>query len=193
VPDFLHAFIPIFVAVDIAGLIPVFLTLTKGLSLAQRRRVASQALFTAFAIGVLFILCGRLIFKIIGITVADFEMAGGLLLLVFAVIEILQRGPREKMSNLSAGPVPLGTPLVVGPAVLTALLILVPNYGYAMTFGAFTFTIALVGLSLYYSQSVTKIVHENGLRAISQVINLFLAAIGVSLIRRGVEAVLLAR
>jgi len=191
VADFLHAFIPIFVAIDIAGLVPVFLTLTQGLTVSQQRRVASQAVITALLIGLLFVGIGRWIFKLLGISVADFEIAGGLLLLVFAVVEILQRGPREQLPpNLAAGPVPLGTPLVAGPAVLTALLVLVPSYGYTVTVSVLILNLVLVALALYFSQYVVRVVHENGLRAISQVINLFLAAIGVSLIRRGLESLL---
>jgi multiple antibiotic resistance protein len=134
-----------------------------------------------------FVAIGGWIFRWLGISVSDFQISGGILLLVFAVTEILQRGPRELPSSATVGVVPLGTPLLVGPAVLTSLLILVPLYGYGITLAALLSNLFLATLAMVMGRSMQRFLHENGLRAISQVINLFLAAIAVSLIRRGVE------
>ena len=65
--NFAYTFIPIFVAMDLPGLVPIFVSLTQGLPPAQTRRVGLQALFTAFAISVVFVLIGKSIFQIIGI------------------------------------------------------------------------------------------------------------------------------
>jgi multiple antibiotic resistance protein len=173
---------------DVGGLVPVFLTLTKGLTENESRNVIVQALFTAFCISAAFIAVGRLIFRVIGITPSDFEMAGGALLLVLAIMEMLQRGDRESLPNIHAGPVPLGTPLTVGPAVLTSLIILIELRGYAATLLALIANLLLVGVGFWQSRRVVKIIGPQGLRAMSQVISLFLAAIGVSMIRRGFEA-----
>lgn len=170
---------------DVAGLVPVFLSLTHGMADTDRRRVAYQAIMTALLVSWFFLAVGRWIFAVLGISVADFQIAGGLLLLVFAVIEILNRGPRDTTPNLSAGPVPLGIPLIVGPAVLTSLLLLVPLYGYSLTLTALVVNLILVALVLSFTRAIARHVGENGLKAVSQVINLFLAAIGVNLIRRG--------
>src|SRR5690348_919971 len=91
--DFLHTFIPIFVAMDVGGLVPIFLSLTKALSDEERRTVSIQALFTAFLLSVLFIAVGRWVFHVLGISVADFEIAGGVLLLVLAIVDMLDLAP----------------------------------------------------------------------------------------------------
>lgn len=185
--DFTYAFIPIFVAMDIGGLIPVFLSLTKNLSDVERRRVSVEALFTAFAISVFFVAVGRWIFRLIGISVSDFEIAGGVVLMVLAIVEMLRLG-KEILPSAHVGPVPLGTPMIVGPAVLTSLIILIPLYGYVLSLGALCANLILVGIAFRQSQRLVKWLGEDGLRATSQVISLFLAAIAVSMIRRGIQS-----
>jgi multiple antibiotic resistance protein len=185
--DFLYTFIPIFVAMDIGGVVPAFLSLTKNLTDLERRRVSTQALFTAFAISVIFVAVGRWIFRLIGISVADFEIAGGAVLLVLAIVEMLRLG-KDVLPSTHVGPVPLGTPMIVGPAVLTSLIILIPLYGYVLSLGALCANLLLVGLAFRQSRRLVRWFGEDGLRATSQVISLFLAAIAVSMIRRGLQS-----
>jgi len=170
--EFAYAFIPIFVAMNVGGLIPAFLTLTKNLSDNERRSVSTEALFTAFAIGVLFVAVGRWVFRLIGISVADFEMAGGILLLVLAVVEMLRLG-KEILPSAHVGSVPLGTPMIVGPAVLTSLIILIPLYGYPITLGALCANLLLVGVAFLQSRRLVSWMGEDGLRVTSQVSSLF--------------------
>src|SRR5687768_16170037 len=118
--QFIYAFIPIFVAMDVPGLVPVFVSLTQGLTQEESRRVAYQALGTALAVSVAFLLVGKFIFRVLGITVSDFQIAGGLLLLMVGMLEIFQGGALKRAPSLHSGSVPLGTPLMVGPAVLTS-------------------------------------------------------------------------
>jgi multiple antibiotic resistance protein len=186
--DFIYSFIPIFVAMNIGGILPAFLSLTKDLNLAEKRQVSTQALITAFLISVAFILAGQFIFQILGITSADFKIAGGLLLLVLAVVELVQGEQHLVASGVHVGAVPLGTPLIVGPAVLTTLLILISLRGYPMTLIALMANLLLVGLAFKYSHLLAKLIGPNGLRATSHVVSLFLAAIAVSMIRRGIES-----
>jgi multiple antibiotic resistance protein len=183
--NFTYTFIPIFVAMDIPGLIPIFVSLTEGLPPLQTRRVAYQALATAFAISVIFILVGKFVFRVLGITISDFQIAGGLLLLMVAMLEIFRGGAPARTPSPDVGPVPLGTPLMVGPAVLTSLLIMIPLRGYTATLTALVVNLLLVGAAFRGSRRVTEKLGIHGLRAVSQVIGLFLAAIAVSMIRRG--------
>ena len=181
-----YTFIPIFVAMDIPGLVPVFVSLTQGLSEGQIRRVALQALFTALAISLAFLAVGKFIFQVLGITSSDFQIGGGLLLLVIGVAEIFRSGAQKRIPNPDVGPVPLGTPLMVGPAVLTSLLILVPLRGYTSTLVALMANLILVGGAFHASRRLITWAGEHVLGAVSQVIGLFLAAIAVSMIRRGI-------
>jgi multiple antibiotic resistance protein len=186
--NFVYSFIPIFVAMDVGGLIPVFLNLTHDLTPSEKRLVSWQALCTAFFISVIFILAGQLIFRVLGITPADFKIAGGILLLVLAIIEMVRGEHKMKGSDVHVGVVPLGIPLIVGPAVLTSLLILISLRGYTMTLAALMANLLLVSLAFKTSHRVVKVFGEDGLRAASQVVSLFLAAIAVSMIRLGIQS-----
>ncbi len=187
VRDFLYSFIPIFVAMDVSGLIPVYLSLTKGLSAEELRRVNLHAFITAILISVLFIAVGHWIFEVLGITVPDFEIAGGLLLLVLAMADLIGAGAKERLPDAQVGAVPIGTPLMVGPAVLTSLIILIPLRGYGLTLASLVLNLLIVALAFRWGRRLAQWIGENGLRAISKVISLFLAAIAVSMIRRGFQ------
>src|SRR4051812_21786042 len=143
--QFVYSFIPIFVAMDLPALVPIFMSLTHGLSELQRRRVTVQALFTAFVVSIAFLAVGRVGFRVLGITVSDFQIAGGLLLLMIAMLEIAMSGTTKRVPSPNVGPVPLGTPMMVGPAVLTSLLILVPLRGYPATLAALMVNLVMAG------------------------------------------------
>ncbi|HXN07207.1 MAG TPA: MarC family protein, partial [Nitrospiria bacterium] len=106
--DFIFTFIPLFVALDILGALPLYYALTEGLSEKNKKKIAGQSIITAFLVAVFFILIGQGVFKILGIRVEDFMIAGGVLLLVFAVTEILRQGERRIAQESSMGIVPLG-------------------------------------------------------------------------------------
>jgi multiple antibiotic resistance protein len=86
--------------------------------------------------------------------------------------------------------VPLGVPLIVGPAVLTTLVVLVQGHGYTPTLVAFAVNILIVFLALLHAGVVARVLGEAGARAVGKVAALFLAAFGVSLIRRGLPTFL---
>ncbi len=181
---FIHCFVPIFVAMDVAGLIPVYLGLTRSMDESARQKIGVQAIGTAFVISAAFMVLGQWVFEMLGIGVRDFQIAGGVLLLVLAVVDMLRLGEMP-LKSVQAGVVPLGTPLIAGPAVLTALLLLVPQYGYRMTLVALLANLILALFAIRFSRLLSRLIGEEGMRAMSQVISLFLAAIGVSLIRHG--------
>ena len=80
-----------------------------------------------------FLLAGEFIFKVLGISAADFKIGGGVLLLVFAITDLIRGEEKIAASGMQVGAVPLGTPLIIGPAVLTSLLILISLHGYGVT------------------------------------------------------------
>ena len=185
--NFLLTFVPLFVSVDAFGLLPLFISLTEGLSAAERNKVILQSVCTAFLVAVFFLLLGQAIFSLLGITVADFMIAGGVLLFVIALADLLTiEKKRMPLQPDSIGPVPLGTPLLVGPAVLTTSLMLLNAYGLVSTIIAILVNIAIAGLLFYSSEMLTRIMGLTGTRVISKITSLFLAAIAVMMIRKGV-------
>jgi len=185
VEKFFLAFIPIFVAIDPIGLVAIFLGLGTSASRERRKRQAFLGIFTALCVAVGFIFLGKIIFAALGITVADFQVAGGLILLGLAGRELLGLGPHDRDSSDEFGIVPLGMPLIAGPALLTALLILVDTVGLVFTLISLLVNLGLVAIAFCNADQFTRWMGKQGLRGVSKIIALLLAAIAISLIRRG--------
>lgn len=196
---YIESFLPLFVAINAPGIIPVYLAVTENLTAAQRRRLTFQAILTASLIAVLILFAGQLIFSLLGITVNDLRVGGGLILLVLSISNLLfgdfkRRDPRnleglesdEDGESASVGVVPLGIPLIVGPAAITSVLVSREAYGYLPTLTSLSVNMALVWLTLVFSPFIGRVMGPAVSRAVAKVASLFLAAISVALIRAGV-------
>lgn len=186
--NFLLAFIPIFVAIDPIGLIAIFMGMAPGASREVRQRQGLIGIATGFGIAIAFIFLGQFIFKALGISVADFQVAGGLILLGLAGRELIGGEERVHSGSEEFGVVPLGMPMIAGPALLTALLLLVDTVGVALTISALIANLLLVEISFRYARRLEAVLGRQGLNGVSKLIALLLAAIAVSLIRRGWQA-----
>jgi len=189
--DFALAFVALFVAVDALGVIPLYLSLTAGLSADERQRLPRQSVLTATAVGLGFLLVGDAVFRVLGISVSDFQMAGGILLLVLSVHDLLSpQGSSGLPQAGTIGAVPIGTPLIVGPAALATLALLVHSYGYPVTLLALAANMVVAFIVLRHADKVGRVFGEAGSEVIAKVANLLLAAFGVSLVRRGLMELL---
>lgn len=188
--SFLSAFIPIFVAVDAIGLLPIFIALTQGLDQKTKQKVIMESILTALGLAVGFIFLGRAVFKLLGITIGDFMVAGGLVLFCIAVMELLAARKERLAGVYDFGVVPLGTPLLVGPAVLTTSLIMIDQYGLPVTLASILLNILFAVVLFLFSDVLIKIIGDGGARAISKVMALLLAAIAVMMIRKGIVQML---
>src|SRR5437016_6212156 len=182
---FFLAFIPVFVAIDPIGLVALFLGLGPSASPQQRKHQAFLGIFTGLGVAIGFIFLGKIIFSALGITVADFQIAGGLILLILAARELVTFGPTDRSGGDEFGIVPLGMPLIAGPALLTALLILIDTVGIVFTLISLLLNLLLVGIGFRYADHFSRWMGKAGLNGVSKLISLLLAAIAVSLIRRG--------
>lgn len=186
IKNILLAFIPIFIAVDAPGVLPIFISLTKEFSRKQKTSIIIQSIFTAICLAVGFVFLGKAIFKFLGITVADFMVAGGAILFCIAIMDILNPEKKRRIPARELGAVPLGTPLIVGPAVLTTSLVIISEYGLSAALVSIIINVLLAGVIFYSSNILIKILGEAGTKAISKIISLLLAAIAVMIIRKGI-------
>jgi multiple antibiotic resistance protein len=182
---FLHAFVPLFVAVDAIGVAPIYFRLTRTLAPGERDSVLRVSLLIAAAVSVSFALLGRAVFAFLGITVADFQIAGGLILIALAGLDLLGTEPRGLAEGHDAGIVPIAVPLIAGPAVITSAIVLVDLYGALATVLALLANLAACWVLLAKVAAVEGLLGRTGARALSKIISLLLAAIGVRLVRRG--------
>ena len=184
----LPSFIPLFVAMDPVGLVPVFLSLTAGMDARRRRAVTVEAVTTALVVCVGFMFLGNATFAYLHVTSADFKIAGGIVLLVLAVYDLLVHGKPAVEERASPGVFPLAMPLIAGPATLTTVLVLA-DHGYAAAAGSLAANLTIVLLVLLAAGRIARVVGTVALDAFSKVVVLLLAAIAVNLIRTGVADV----
>jgi multiple antibiotic resistance protein len=183
---FLECFIPLFVTIDPVGLAAIFLALGRDVPVDKRKRIANQATWTGGIVALFFLFLGRSIFIAIGIGEGDFQIAGGLILFILASRELIQTPSGEKRSLPDDfGVVPLGMPLIAGPATITTLLVISQSVGLGMTLVALAVNLALVAVAFSQSERLERLVGHTGLRAVSKIIALLLAAIAVHIVRRG--------
>jgi len=184
--EILLAFVPMFFAMDPIGLLPIFVGLTTGVDKKHKQQIIVQSLVTASLVAVGFIFFGRWVFKLLGITMGDFMVAGGVILCCLSILDLCGRAKTQGFSNTDVGAVPIGTPLTVGPAVLTMCLILLSQYGFVVTLGAVFLNLAIVGVIFIFSDFLISLIGKSGSTALSKVLSLLLTAIGVMMIRRGI-------
>jgi len=181
------SFIPLFVAVDAIGVLPLFVSLTESIEKSEKAKVIIQSMLTASGVAVGFILVGKLVFRLLGITIGDFMIAGGAILFCLAITDVINPVKKRRVPSKELGAVPLGTPLIVGPAVLTTSLVIVTQYGIIPTTISIIANIMIAGLAFSLSSKLMGFLGEAGSKALSKITSLLLAAIAVMLIRKGLE------
>jgi multiple antibiotic resistance protein len=180
------SFIPLFVAIDIMGLLPVFVGMTQDMSPFERRRVVRVACLTATIVALLFIFLGDAILGFLSVSVNDFRIAGGILLLVFAIQDLYVGGKPRRVVSPTLAVVPIGTPLIVGPGVLTTSLLMVQQHKYPATLVSFAINMIIVYVVLRAADPIMRLVGQGVAVAAAKIASLFLAAIGVMMLRVGI-------
>jgi multiple antibiotic resistance protein len=180
-------FVPLFVAVDAIGVLPLFMNLTEGIEQRKIKNIIIQSMITALIVALAFIAVGTATLKLLGISVADFMIAGGTLLFVFSIRDILSAEKRPYAADLeSMGAVPIGVPLITGPAVLTTSMLLINEHSLFITSLAIITNILIAGAVFFMAPLINRIIGKTGSKTVSKITSLLLAAIGVMIIRRGI-------
>lgn len=192
--DLTLAFAPLFFAMNVVGVIPIFLNITEDLNPVERAHLTRNACFAVLGVSVLFIFAGSALFAAMGITADDFRVGGGIIILIIAIVDLIfkveksRRDPSVDIGGL--GVVPVGIPLIVGPAALTTMLMLVDRYGYFMTIVVLAINLALVYGIFSKSYLIVRVLRPGGIKVFSKIASLFLAAIAVMMIRVGIENII---
>ncbi|HXS74791.1 MAG TPA: MarC family protein [Terracidiphilus sp.] len=190
----------IFFLVDPFAAIPSFLAITDGVDAQRRKRMARKASITCFIVLTSFGLAGQLIFKMFGITLPAFEIAGGLILLLIG-LDMLEarRSPtqeaqgdtEEGAAKEDAGIVPLGIPMLAGPGAISSVMVLVGtvpnlwNWEMAAILGSITITCVVSYLVLAGAGRVKTVLGETGIRILVRIMGLLLVALAMQFFVNG--------
>jgi multiple antibiotic resistance protein len=154
---------------------------------SERKRVIRQSTLTAFLVSIGFLGAGKSVFAILGISVSDFKIAGGILLFIIAIVDLIFPEKTRTFPKETMGVVPIGIPLIVGPAVLTLLLMVVNTYGYLSTLLCLGLNLLIVWFIFSQSQWVMRLMKEGGTKGVAKVSSLLLAAFAIMMIRMGIK------
>lgn len=184
---FLKSFIALFVAIDVIGALPFLVGLTKGMQDQDRRNLIFRATASALLIGIVFVLIGRKIFAFLGITESDFKVAGGLLLIVFAIRDLLVTASHQGApAPAKVGIVPIAIPLMMGPAALTTLMIGSEQFGVLTIISSLILNLVIVLVLFLQAHRIVMWMGDDASDAFNKIFSLLIAAIGVMFVRSGV-------
>ncbi|MGD0443686.1 MAG: MarC family protein [Edaphobacter sp.] len=182
----------IFFLVDPFAALPTFLAVTAGANARRRRKMAWKASVTALVVLSAFAVAGQYIFRMFGITLPAFEIAGGVILLLIG-LDMLEakRSPTQESSEEAAaaaakedaGIVPLGIPMLAGPGSITSVMVLVGQADTRLKMLAILVSIfitaAICYLVLGNSDRVARAMGETGVRILVRIMGLLLVALAV--------------
>ena len=189
--SYFTAFMMLFVVFDAIGNVPIFYTLTEGLELRERRRTIQNSVIIAGIILFIFALSGKLILDFFHISVDDFRIAGGLILLIIAIEGLLGRVEAMKIKAEQLAVVPLATPLLAGPGSISVVMYLMEaGYGPGPTIASIIANVIIAWGILTYCDKVFKVLGKNGSLVVARIMAFILAALAIAMIREGVMGIM---
>lgn len=191
---FFSTFLKMFFIMTPFFVLSVFLTVTNEASLKESRTLAIKVTISVIVTCLVLLFFGKHIFSIFGITLDAFRIGAGALLFLTAVdlIRGSKDGQKIEASNLhELAVVPLAIPIIIGPGAIGVLMVFGAEFKTLsqMFIGSFGIVLAvvLVGVMLYFSNIINKVVGKQGLQIISKIIGLFLAALSAQIVFTGIK------
>ena len=185
--NFILTFVPLFIVVDALGILPFVISMSEDMSRRERRKMINVATITATIVGLVFLFFGQLILRAMSISVGSFAIAGGIILLVLSIKHMTTGRMMELIKEEMVAVVPIGTPLTVGPATITTLLLLATQFPLYMVLLAFALNMLVAWAIFMVGEQIAHFLGQGGLKAVSRVFSLLLAAIAVTMIIHGLE------
>lgn len=189
-------FLTLFVIMDPPGITAIFLALTSGRPLKTQRKMALQAVCTAFGVIAVFGLIGQKILNYLHVSVPALMIAGGLLLLLVALSLLTGKSDEPQQSkDVNVALVPLGMPLLAGPGAIVAVILAVQKAGGSATeqlsvWSAIVAMHIVLWLAMRYSLLIIRVIKDGGVVLLTRLAGMMLAAIAVQQIINGVTQVI---
>jgi multiple antibiotic resistance protein len=182
-------FITLFVVVDPLAASSVFLAVTAATTASAKRRIATLAVLIAFGVLVFFIVLGQIIVEAMGISLRAFQIAGGIVLFLFAASMILAE-PKEAAGGGDAGAVslavyPLAIPAIAGPGTMLTVMLLTDNDRFGIVDQALTTAVVAAVLLIQYAllllaEPVSRVIGRSGANILRRVMGMILASVAVN-------------
>lgn len=185
--QYFTAFIMLFLIFDAVGNVPIFYSLTEGLEDKERRKIIHNSVLIAGAMLFLFAFGGKYLLGFFHISLDDFRVAGGVILLVVSIEGLLGRVEAMKIKAEQLAVVPLATPLLAGPGSISLVIYLMESgYGIGPTVTSIIANVIIARIILVHSDKVFKVLGRNGSLVVARIMSFILAALAISMIREGI-------
>lgn len=189
-PDIIQPIVLLFIVLDPISNSPYFYILTKNMEGKERNKIIIESVFIASLILLFFVFGGDVIMEMMGVTVDDFRIAGGMILLIYSILGLLEilKLPKFEGRNISA--VPMATPLLAGPGAVTMVIYI--KYSWGLPIGIISILVnSLISLPiLLVGKQALGILGENGTVILDKIMSMLMAAYGVSIVREGIINIL---
>jgi multiple antibiotic resistance protein len=200
---FFNSFAVLFIAIDAAGVGPLFLILTDGATKEQRYKIAIKAALIALTVLIIFGYVGQYFFNWIGVSLNSLKIAGGIILFIISIEMLLdkRRLRREENANKIShekkleeiAVFPLSIPLIAGPSALTSIVLLVNANSYSseelfMVYFALLSVMFVTFLHMIFSAFIANYTSRNILSVFSRVVALVLASLAVQFVIDGLKS-----
>jgi multiple antibiotic resistance protein len=203
VTDWLDPVLSLLLVANIVPILPTVLDVVEPVPQSRRLRTLLLALLVGNVTALVFIVAGGSVLRVMGSDVDDLRVAGGLVLLIFAIYDLLFSREQRKealtqiisekgvsgdsgANDVVVGLVPLGIPMMVGPATLATALYFGEAYGVGIATVALSINALLNAALLIGADRSVQLVGRGTVRTIGKVFGLLLAAMAVSMIRAGI-------
>ena len=195
---FITSFVTLFVIIDPIGLTPLFVALTQGMSVKQRRAIAIRATLVSAGILALFAIFGEALLGFIGISMAAFKIAGGILLLLTALDMLFQRRAKrredtaEEDDDLDDPSVfPLAIPLIAGPGSIATVILLAgahPGFsGLGLSLAVMVLVLLVTFIFFEAATPLERLLGKTGINVVSRLLGMLLAALAVQFMLNGLQ------
>ncbi|MEM2972357.1 MAG: MarC family protein [Candidatus Bathyarchaeia archaeon] len=183
-----RAVVSLFIIVDPIGNLPILISLTQNMPEDRRRNAFRTATITGLILLLSFASVGQQILALFGVSLHNFMVAGGILLLIIAVKILIAGGwEDEDATPESVGAVPIAVPLLVGPGAITTTIINIQAYGFPVTIASVLITFAFVWFIFKFIDSIYAFLGRTGSLVIARVMALLIAAIAIRYILEGLS------
>ncbi len=198
---FIKTLVTLFVLMDPVGIVPIFIALTRGHTLAQKKESAKHIAVVVVLVLIISTLFGNEILSYFFIGVTEFKVSGGLLLLLMSIQMLMSDNSGsvssdDRVDKYSRGRLitPLGIPLLAGPGAIGTVIIYGQNAHGIMSYGLILIDVVIASfvayLAMYHASSIARLLGNIGIEIVTKIAGLILGAIAIRFICQGLIGLL---
>jgi multiple antibiotic resistance protein len=188
--NFIKSFVLLFIIIDPFIAFAAFISMTRGMTHVEKMKQSYTAVLVAFAMAVAFLFGGAFVLKILGISMNSFVAAGGMILMILGVQEVLGIKTKNEKENKDMVAIVIGTPLLCGPGTMTTIIMLSQEQGYLAPLLAAASVLLITWILLIFSEKISEILGPTVIEVLSRLMGFLLVAMAAEFLKKGIEGMI---